>query len=250
MIIVSRLNPSVMKYIDLTLPTPQENLACDEALLDMCEAGYPDEILRFWQPRHHFVVLGYSNKIHSEVNLPSCRALNIPVLRRCSGGGTVLQGPGCLNYSLILRLSQPGPLQGITQTNTHVMGRNRDALAALLKADVRVQGHTDLTVQDLKFSGNSQRRKRHFLLFHGTLLLNLDLSLVETLLAMPSRQPAYRRQRPHCEFLTNLNLPSAKIKHALRQTWDAHVPLESIPHDAIHKLVTEKYDTDEWNFKF
>jgi len=68
-----------MKYIDLTLPTPPENLACDEALIDLCEDGYDDEILRYWQPSEYFVVLGYSNKIRSEVNLPSCLADNVPV---------------------------------------------------------------------------------------------------------------------------------------------------------------------------
>ncbi len=81
-----------MKYLDRTLGTAQENLAGDEALLDGCEEGGSDEILRFWEPRQYFVVLGYPNKVSAEVNLDSCRTLGIPVLRRCSGGGTVLQG--------------------------------------------------------------------------------------------------------------------------------------------------------------
>jgi len=78
-----------MKYLDRTLRTPQENLAGDEALLDWCEEGPGDEILRFWEPRQHFVVLGYSNRTRAEVNLESCKNLGSPMLRRCSGGGTV-----------------------------------------------------------------------------------------------------------------------------------------------------------------
>src|SRR6266404_876476 len=89
-----------MKYIDLTLGTPAENLACDEALLNMCEEGLEGEILRFWEPKETFVVVGYANQAAREANLEACRAGNVPVLRRCSGGGTVLQGLGCLNYSL------------------------------------------------------------------------------------------------------------------------------------------------------
>ena len=61
-----------VNYFDLTLPTPQENLACDEALLDGCEAGGP-EVLRFWEPRKHFVVVGYSNRVEREVNVAACR---------------------------------------------------------------------------------------------------------------------------------------------------------------------------------
>ena len=37
-----------MKQLDLTLPSPAENLACDEALLDWCEENGGEEILRFW----------------------------------------------------------------------------------------------------------------------------------------------------------------------------------------------------------
>ena len=55
-----------MKLCDLTLATPEENLACDEALLDLCEAGHSGDILRFWEPSRHFVVLGYANKAARE----------------------------------------------------------------------------------------------------------------------------------------------------------------------------------------
>ena len=116
-----------MKLCDLTLASPEENLACDEALLDFCEAGQSEEILRFWEPARYFVVLGYANKVAREVNLPFCRANGIPVLRRCTGGGTVLQGPGVLNYSLILRMDASGPLHSIAATNEFIMERHQQA---------------------------------------------------------------------------------------------------------------------------
>ena len=100
-----------MKHCDLTLPSAEENLACDEVLLDLCDEGDAGEVIRFWEPAQYFVVVGYGNKLATEVNVPFCQLNTIPVLRRCSGGGTVLQGPGCLNYSLILGLEAAGPLQ-------------------------------------------------------------------------------------------------------------------------------------------
>src|ERR1039457_4361083 len=215
-----------MKYLDRTLRTPQENLAGDQALLDWCEEGSTDEILRFWEPRQHFVVLGYSNRTRTEVNLDSCKMLGIPVLRRCSGGGTVLQGPGCLNYALILKIHSDLPLTNIAEANAFIMNRNRNALNTLLDGKVLIQGHTDLTLQGTKFSGNSQRRRHLFLLFHGSFLLDFDLSLVEQTLRMPSKQPQYRRDRAHKEFLTNLNLTADVVKDAMKQTWGATVALE------------------------
>src|SRR5690349_6350846 len=112
-----------MQFLYLTLPPPEENLACDEALLEFCEKGCHEGLLRFWEPDRHFVVLGYANKASTEANLPACEDGLIPVLRRCSGGGTVLQGPGCLNYSLVLRIQENPAMESITGTNNFIMER-------------------------------------------------------------------------------------------------------------------------------
>jgi len=238
-----------MKYLDLTLPTPEANLALDEALLDLCDGGGGDEILRFWEPSEPFVVVGYANEAAREADLDACQAGGVRVLRRCSGGGTVLQGPGCLNYSVLLQIPESGPLQGITGTNHYVLQRHQAALEPLLKAPVEIQGHTDLAVRNLKFSGNAQRRKRKCLIFHGTFLLGFDLASVEKFLRMPSRQPDYRRNRAHADFLTNLNLPPEALKAALRKAWCAAEPLKTWPERETADLVMTKYATREWNFK-
>src|SRR5450432_4760006 len=114
-----------MKLLDLSLPTPAENLACDEALLDWGEEESGGEILRFWEPREYFVVVGYANKVSSEANVPACGAEGIPILRRCSGGGTVLQGPGCLNYSLALKTDGRPEVETIPITNHYIMTQHR-----------------------------------------------------------------------------------------------------------------------------
>jgi lipoate---protein ligase len=239
-----------VKLCDLTLATPEENLACDEALLDLCEVGHADELLRFWEPAQYFVVVGYANQVAREVNLPFCQANGIPVLRRCTGGGTVLQGPGVLNYSLILRFDGAGPLHSITATNEFILKRHQAALAPVIGKNVEHQGHTDLVIGGLKFSGNAQRRQRHFLIFHGSFLLNLDIGLVEQALPLPSRRPCYRADRSHADFLLNLNLPAARLKAALREAWQANEQLTGVPQAEIARLVREKYARAEWNLKF
>jgi lipoate---protein ligase len=251
-----------MKLLDLTLATPADNLACDEALLNWSETGEGGEILRFWEPREYFVVVGYANKVEQEVNVAACRARGVPIFRRCSGGGTVLQGPGCLNYALILHIAERPPLAGISSVNKFIMERNGAAIASAVRrrmpeAGISVCGHTDLALATAhsspagsrKFSGNSQRRRQRALLFHGTFLLHLDLALMTELLRMPSQQPDYRRLRGHTEFLTNLNLPAARLKDALRQAWKATVKLSDFPARETSRLAAEKYSTAEWNFK-
>src|SRR5689334_22221800 len=180
----------LMRYCDLTLPTPEENLACDEALLDWAEE-FPEAlpgILRIWEPNRYFVVLGYGNRIATEVNTAFCRQNTIPVLRRCTGGGTVLQGPGILNYTLILP-AEAAPFHNVTAANRFIMEHHRRCLSSLLGAPVETRGHTDLAVGGLKFCGNAQRRRKHSLLFHGSFLLHFDLDLMEKALPMPSVEP-------------------------------------------------------------
>lgn len=243
-----------MHYLDLTLPTPEENLACDEALLDAAEESGGGEILRFWEPCQIFVVVGYANHIRSEVRTAACEADAISILRRCSGGGTVLQAPGVLNYALILKITPDGPLRTINAANRFIMERNRSIIEKLIpetqRPQISVEGHTDLAKSGLKFSGNAQRRRKHFLLFHGSLLLKLDLSLVEKYLNMPSKQPAYRDSRSHQEFLTNLNLDASALKRGLRADWGATELVKTLPLETVASLARDKYATSAWNQKF
>jgi len=239
-----------MKLVDLSFPSPAENLACDEALLDWCESGGGEEVLRFWASPEHFVVVGYANEVATEVNVAACEARGIPILRRCTGGGTVAQGPGCLNYALVLRIMADGPTRSISAANRFIMERNCVTIEALLGRRVEVCGQTDLAKDGLKFSGNSQRRRRKFLLFHGTFLLSFDLELMGKLLRMPSLQPDYRQSRSHEGFAANLNVPAAKVKAALRNSWAASGALSVSLGSEIAKLVEQKYSKPEWNLKF
>jgi lipoate-protein ligase A len=240
----------LVQYLELTLPTPEQNIACDEALLLGCEEREEAEVLRLWESPQHFAVLGYSGKIAAEISLSACRRQRVSVLRRVSGGGTVLQGPGCFNYALVLKIAERAGLHDVRSTNAFVMERLRLALAPLVKSPITVRGFTDLTLGAQKFSGNAQYRKRRALLFHGSFLLDFDISLIEKLLPRPSKQPAYRRNRSHEEFLINLNLSSVAIKAALRKSWGANEELKDIPFDAIDALVGNRYSKDEWNYRF
>ncbi|MDA1353706.1 MAG: lipoate--protein ligase family protein [bacterium] len=235
-----------MKLWDYSAVNPAENLAYDEALLLEAEAHINtgtgellNGCLRFWESPEYFVVLGRSNKPETEVNLAACRSDQIPVLRRCSGGGTVVQGPGCLNYTLIQPINTP-ELKGIKSSNRTIMGWIR---AALLKFDptIDIQGHTDLTTDNIKFSGNAQRRLKHTILFHGTLLYGFDLDRVSDWLNMPSDQPEYRQNRPHSEFVTNIPVPAKKLKNALIDYFKIEEEITTPPHQTAQKLIREKY---------
>ena len=66
----------------------------------------------------------------------------------------------------------------------------------------------------------------------------------------PCRQPDYRVNRSHSDFLINLNVPPHSLKTALANVWNATAPQAPIPFDQITHLAREKYALDEWNFRF
>ena len=238
-----------MQFLDISFPAPAQNLAADEWLLNRAEAGARGATLRFWESPVYFVALGYTNRAEIEANLPACDAENVPVLRRVSGGGTVMQGPGCLNYALVHPIA-PGETLNVEATNKLVMETQRAAFEQLLGERVSIAGHTDLATGNLKFSGNAQRRKARHFLFHGTILLDFDLELVQRLLRPPSKEPDYRAQRSHRDFIRNLPVSRADVKAALCRAWNADQSAPDVAAKRLDALIEERYGRAEWNLKF
>lgn len=236
-----------MLLLDHSYDSPADNLACDEALLQCWEDdGRSDGLLRLWESPTHFVVLGLSNAVSTETNEVACKADNVPILRRCSGGGTVLQGPGSLNYGVILPVDRY-PVSNISETNDFVMGTMQKALSKLIPG-VHIQGHTDLTLNDLKFSGNAQRRLKNNVLFHGTVLYSEAIGpFISKYLAMPSKQPDYREGRTHDAFISPFTAHREDIKSAIIHEWGATKLFEAP--NVFPDQIRQKYQNSEWHYK-
>jgi lipoate-protein ligase A len=238
-----------MHLLNHTVVTPAESLALEEALIVAAESGKITETLRFWESPTHFVVLGAGGAIAKETHIERCAADNIPILRRCSGGGTVLQGPGCLNYTLLLDRDQRPNVATITSTNHAVLVSVVRALATV-GITAQLDGTSDLTANGLKFSGNAQRRRKRWILFHGTILYDFDVTLVPKYLREPERQPDYRAHRPHDQFVRNIPIQPEQFKTALAREWNAAEHLAAWPDTETQKLVSEKYSQPGWNRAF
>ncbi|MEX2141658.1 MAG: hypothetical protein WD894_20500 [Pirellulales bacterium] len=242
-----RVQEFAMLVLDLTLNSPAENLALDEALLlDAEDAAQPREVLRLWESPQTFVVLGSSSRYHDEINTPLCSAEGVPVLRRPSGGAAILTGPGCLMYALVLSYERHPHLQAVDLAHRHVLRRLASAIGQRVPA-VHEAGTSDLAMGDHKFSGNSLRCKRRCLLYHGTLLYDFPLEQMGRYLRTPRRQPDYRRQRPHAEFVVNLPLNRAALVVAVREAFEAQEPLIDWPRERTQHLVAERYTCQKWN---
>ena len=150
-----------MKLLKLTLESAVASIALDEALLESAELNDGSaEVLRLWEPRVPAVVVGRSSPVEKEVNLEFCRAHGVEVFRRCSGGQTIVTGPGCLMYALVLDYRKRPQLRMLDRAHQFVMGQMAAALNSI-SIEAKIQGTSDLTLDGREFSGNALRSKRN-----------------------------------------------------------------------------------------
>jgi lipoate-protein ligase A len=193
-------------WLDADVDTVEEQLALDEALLEEAHEGLTTTaVVRTWMAREPVVVVGSSSCLDAEVDLDACRAAGVRIVRRPSGGLTVLLGPGCLMWSVVEPCPDGAP--PIDALHARMLDPLCAALSrvAAMPGGVTRRGSSDLVVRaadgDRKVSGNALRVRRHGVLYHGTLLDDFDLDLVSRVLRHPPREPDYRGQRPHGAFL-------------------------------------------------
>ena len=131
-----------------------------------------------------------------------------------------------------------------------------ERLAVALRArglPVRVLGSGDLTIHQRKIAGSAQRRLRHHFLIHTTILYAFPLERIGRYTAQPRRQPEYRQDRPHGDFVANLDLPRTALVEAVRDAWlPRGLPVldAEVPEARVRALVTEKFAAPSWVDKF
>lgn len=239
--------PHSVTCLDVTLASAAENLALDEVLLNAVENSEQRAYLRFWQPRDYAVIVGRSNQVAREVDVDQCAAEGIAIHRRSSGGGTVLIGPGCLCYSLVLPLTPALRLLGVSGVTASLMSRSAAGLTEAGEREVEVCGTSDLVWNGLKFSGNAQRWLRQSFIHHGTLLHDFDLPRLDRCLRHPSREPDYRQSRRHGEFVGNIATDAADLKGRLASAWNGIVDVISneFLNDAVRIANTRSVQFDQ-----
>ena len=204
-----------MDFLDLSFTQFQQNLTVEETVLSKVDSDESSGLLRVWESASVCAVVGRGQTIENEVYTDKCLAESIGIYKRCSGGGTVLQGPGCLNYAFILPFSRHVAFSTISTTTSTIMKCVALGLQGVAPG-LLVEGVSDLTHKGYKVSGNAQKRLRKAFLFHGTVLIDFDLSLVDRFLKHPSSEPDYRKGKAHSDFIRNLSITRNEFKESMQ----------------------------------
>lgn len=174
-----------------------EQLRIEEALLRTDTGNW----CLFNQGSSPAVVLGISGKPEKLLNAEKWSRQPLPLIRRFSGGGTVVVDSNTLFVTLII---QQADLPEVACYPEPILRWTETLYAPALPAGSFERLENDYAIAGRKFGGNAQYLTRGRWLHHSSLLWDYDPQLMDYL-SIPERQPRYRGGRSHSDFLCRLN---------------------------------------------
>lgn len=235
------------------------NLATEEYLMNHVSLEEPTLLLYIQAP---CVIIGRNQNAYGEIDFNYLKTHEITLTRRTSGGGAVYDDLGNLSFSFV------------TEKNRRDFGDYAGATAPIVAAlqrmgarQVEVAGRNDLYIEGKKFSGNAMYTKNNRTYSHGTLMYDVDLSVLEEVLKVDPEKIASKATKSVRKSVTNLK-PYLKKAFQFEKTEDfrdaliaeifsvqtlseiveQELQLTSDDQAAIQKLFEERYANEAWIF--
>ncbi|MDD4310212.1 MAG: hypothetical protein PHO32_07510 [Candidatus Cloacimonetes bacterium] len=189
----------------MIVPYPLQDAALIEECMQKASIGnYPPTgaiISTAFVPDAVYLSLGASNSLETHVHLEQCITDNVKIFKRLSGGESVLLTPACVVY-LQVQISDTLP------KSADFFADNLQLIISLLTRwgvnNVSRRGISDLAIGDKKILGSAIYRRPHLILFQAVLNVSESPDVIQRYLKHPPREPDYRKNRPHSEFVTSL----------------------------------------------
>ena len=231
------------------------NMALDEAIIDAVSKKLSPPTIRFYRWNPSAVSIGNFQSLVEEVNLERCRELGIDVIRRITGGGAVYHDfEGEITYSVIAPESILP--KGITESYHEICGWIIDGLKNI-GIHSSFQPINDIIVEGRKISGNAQTRRKGVVLQHGTILYELDIQKMFSVLKISQEKISDKMIKAVEERVTKISNHSNASKQELYESLlkgfcnGKEYLFDDLSSDEINnsEKLKEKYSSREWNFK-
>lgn len=230
-------------------------MAIDEAILVSRAKCLVPDTLRFftWEPSA--ITIGFFQSLDKEVDVNKAKELNIDIVRRYTGGGAVLHDKE-LTYSIAI--SEDNIKGDIIKSyeiicNGIIKGLNK------LGLDSKFKPINDIIVNEKKISGNAQTRKQGVILQHGTILMDVDVRKMFSLLKVCDEKIKDKMIEIVEERVTSLKhvlqreISVEELKNYLIEGFGESLNCEFVEGELTDeeinlakKLYDEKYNTKEW----
>ena len=204
-----------MKLLVSPVHDPYLNIAVERYLFDHYDG---EEIVFLWV-NDPCVVIGRNQNAWLETDLTVLKEEHAVLCRRYTGGGAVWHDRGNLNYTWITEEDSPSGIISMIRDVLHSFG-----IPALTNE------RNDLLINGKKFSGTASLMDDGIHLYHGTLMVDVDISRLERVLT-----PSKLKMKSHGidsvrSRVMNLNTICSELTvEALIQRFTEMYPGKSVP---------------------
>lgn len=250
--------PDFRFILDEYRPAPM-NMAVDEAVMRLAREQTTPTI-RFYGWKPSAISIGYFQSLEQEVDLKKCGELGVDFVRRITGGGAVFHDAE-LTYSFVCTENSNVVPKKIIDSYQKICG-------ALVKGfgemglDAKFVPINDIIVNGKKISGNAQTRREGVVLQHGTVLLEVDVDKMFSLLKVPSEKMRGKliedvKQRvTSVEEQLNRKMSFGRLAEFMKKGFEKEFSARLLPGkfsqkelDLAKKIEKERFGNREWNFK-
>jgi lipoate-protein ligase A len=241
-------------------------MALDEAILVSLIENKCCPTLRFYKWIPSTASIGRNQSLSDEVDIKFCQKKGFNVVRRITGGGAVFHDQFReITYSFVCPINflrKMGASKVMEQFELITQGIVAGLNIFGLKTEKGIIHCPALFLDNKKFSGNAQVRRKGYVLQHGTILLDLDPELMYSVLKTPpnvSKSRMVRSVRAKCigikDYLGNYDEKSfiSSLKQGFSETLNISFKEEDFTHHEIQlarNLIEKKYKKESWLKKY
>ncbi|KPK37735.1 MAG: lipoate--protein ligase [Gammaproteobacteria bacterium SG8_47] len=246
------------RVLDTGVRPAAQNMALNRAVLETHAAGEAPHTLRFLQFTPS-ALIGFHQDVAQELRVDYCRAHDIAIQRRISGGGAIYLDETQLGWELYTSRRFFG-----TPDMTAIARRVCEAAAAgisRLGVDARYRPRNDIEVDGRKISGTGGVVEADSICYQGTVLIDFDVERMLRVLRIPAEKlsdKAIASARERVVNLTELlgHTPGlGQVKDALRQAFAEAFGLE-FSDQGLNAVEAQRYgraleemDSDDWVYQ-
>lgn len=237
-------------------------LAADETLARRAGTGESPPTLRLYTYRSHCALVGRFQRAENEIHIDFCREHNIAINRRPTGGGAIIMGADQLGVAMMI----PSRAENVYGNARALMTQFAEGLLTALHAlgiEAAFRRKNDLEVNGRKIAGlGLHRAPSGGLLFHASLLVDLDVELMLHVLSTPLEKISDKAIRTVAARTSTVRreiggaIAIGDVRQKVSEGYAAAFNVEltrgefsSDERAAIAVLEKEKYLTPEWIFQ-
>jgi len=237
-----------------------KNMAMDRAVLVSISKGKAPPTVRFFTWKPPAISIGYFQSLKEEVDLAACKDLGVDYVRRITGGGAVFHDKE-LTYSIVIPESHYKIPKNIMKSYGIICRAIIKGLKQI-EIDSRYVPINDIIADGKKISGNAQTRKAKTVLQHGTILMDVDVEEMFSLLIVPN-------EKIRDKLISDVKQRVTSIKHILGKDTSFKLVAEAMRNgfeeefnielnegtlikeeiELTNKFEREFFSTKEWNHR-